>query len=281
MTGVEKTESMTLFGGDEGWQADDWTASDDRVRGGKSQSYLDFKDKTACFHGNLDIKTLGGAGFASQRTTSDDLGFDLHKYAGITLHLAKGDSQSPAPSSKRRSSSKLDLATDNRTIEKRYTFILKDEVLPKNSNDGRDQASISYECDFELPPQAEPGHSHDRTVFIPWESLNPTYRGKLKKDAKPLDRSKIKRVSIMMRSYFGTQEGDFSLELRSITAVPTAPSFADFTAGGKDPRQLEEGQGDDNEALIQTAGSHVQIGRSGHSMVRRLDNRAYRWKVNL
>ncbi|GAB7361111.1 hypothetical protein MBLNU230_g1149t1 [Neophaeotheca triangularis] len=243
MTGVEKTESMTLFGGDEGWQADDWTASDDRVRGGKSQSYLDFKDKTACFHGNLDIKTLGGAGFASQRTTSDDLGFDLHKYAGITLHLAKGD-------------------------KKRYTFILKDEVLPKNSNDGRDQASISYECDFELPPQAEPGHSHDRTVFIPWESLNPTYRGKLKKDAKPLDRSKIKRVSIMMRSYFGTQEGDFSLELRSITAVPTAPSFADFTAGGKDPRQLEEGQGDDNEALIQTAGSHVQIGRSGHSMIR-------------
>lgn len=77
------------------WSADDWTASDDRVRGGKSQSYLDASDKKiGRFYGNLDIKTLGGAGFASQRTTGDDREYDLSKYAGIELRIAKGDSTS-------------------------------------------------------------------------------------------------------------------------------------------------------------------------------------------
>ena len=66
---------------------------------------------------------------------------------------------------------------------------------------GREQATISWECDFDLPPQTVPGETKDRTVFIPWDSLNPTYRGKLKKDAEPLDLKKIKRFSIMMRRY--------------------------------------------------------------------------------
>lgn len=91
--------------------------------------------------------------------------------------------------------------TDSYLAEKRYTFILKDELLPKDSTTGREQATISWECDFELPPQTTPGETHDRSVFIPWDSLNPTYRGKLKKDAEPLDTSRIKRMSIMMRRY--------------------------------------------------------------------------------
>lgn len=36
---------------------------------------------------------------------------------------------------------------------------------------------------------------------MPWKALNPTYRGKLKKDAKSLDLKTVKRVSIMMRRY--------------------------------------------------------------------------------
>ena len=83
--------------------------------------------------------------------------------------------------------------------EKRYTVILKDELLPKNEDNGREQATISYECDFELPPQAEPGETEDRKVFIPWKSFNPTYRGRVKKDAKPIDLASVKRFSIMMR----------------------------------------------------------------------------------
>ena len=85
--------------------------------------------------------------------------------------------------------------------EKRYTLILKDTLLSRDPDTGREQATISWECDFDLPPQTIPGETKDRTVFIPWDSLNPTYRGKLKKDAEPLDLKKIKRFSIMMRRY--------------------------------------------------------------------------------
>lgn len=62
---------------------------------GKSISYLDCTDKTGTFRGNLDIKTLGGAGFASQRTTQEDAEWDLSRYAGIELCIAKGDSTCP------------------------------------------------------------------------------------------------------------------------------------------------------------------------------------------
>lgn len=57
------------------------------------QSYLVRDEKNARFYGNLDIKTLGGAGFASQRTVSEDKNWDLSEYAGIQLDIAKGDSK--------------------------------------------------------------------------------------------------------------------------------------------------------------------------------------------
>jgi len=86
-----------------------------------------------------------------------------------------------------------------RSAEKRYTLILKDTLLDKDPETGREQATISWECDFELPPQAEPGETLERQVYVPWSSLNPTYRGKLKKDARPIDLKNVKRFSIMMR----------------------------------------------------------------------------------
>jgi hypothetical protein len=60
----------------------------------QTQSFLEIKDSTARFHGTLDIETLGGAGFASQRTTGDDREWDLSDYAGIQLKFAEGDSMS-------------------------------------------------------------------------------------------------------------------------------------------------------------------------------------------
>ena len=57
------------------------------------QSYLVRDEKNARFYGELDIKTLGGAGFASQRTVSEDKTWDLSGYAGIQLEIAKGDSE--------------------------------------------------------------------------------------------------------------------------------------------------------------------------------------------
>jgi hypothetical protein len=77
---------------------------------------------------------------------------------------------------------------------KTYTFILKDTLLPKRPN-GREQSTISWETDF-TPGGAQGG---ERKVFVPWDKLKPTDRGREKKDAEPLDLKNIKRCSIMMR----------------------------------------------------------------------------------
>lgn len=179
------------------WDADDWTASDDRVRGGKSQSYLDIESSgsVAKFNGNLDTETLGGAGFASQRTTGDDRSWDLSKYDGIELVIAKADAQ-------------------------RYTFTVKNHLLPRRS-DGREQSTVVYEYDFAIDSGA--GHSENddnsTTIFIPWSALKATYRGKPKDDAPKFNKKKIKRFSIMNRSFFGDQKGKFALSIKSIAAV--------------------------------------------------------------
>lgn len=152
------------------WSSSDWTSSDDRVRGGASQSYLTISSTspTALFHGILDIKTLGGAGFASQRTTGEKQVWDLSSYTGILLDIVSAD-------------------------DKKYTLTLKDEILPQSPN-GREQSTISWEYDFCAKQEGE-------ELFIRWDEFKPTFRGKEKKDAEPLDVGGIKRISIMMRRY--------------------------------------------------------------------------------
>jgi Complex I intermediate-associated protein 30 (CIA30) len=61
----------------------------------------------------LTVETLGGAGFASQRTGGDDRMWNLCSCEGITLTLGKAD-------------------------KKKYTFVLKYEILPPSEN-GREQ----------------------------------------------------------------------------------------------------------------------------------------------
>lgn len=148
----------------------DWTSSDDRVRGGSSFSEFSISPAApaAIFRGTLDTKTLGGAGFASQRTTGEDRSWDLSKSDGILLDIAKCD-------------------------EKKYTLILKDELLPKSSN-GREQSTISWEYDFKPDKNGE-------LVHVRWHDLKPTYRGREKEGAEPLDLKNVKRISLMMRRY--------------------------------------------------------------------------------
>jgi Complex I intermediate-associated protein 30 (CIA30) len=47
--------------------------------------------ETATFNGTLDINTLGGAGFASQRTTGEDRLWDLSPYDGIEIEILNAD----------------------------------------------------------------------------------------------------------------------------------------------------------------------------------------------
>ncbi|KAJ5549014.1 hypothetical protein N7513_006248 [Penicillium frequentans] len=177
-----------LFGGSRAWNPSDWTTSDDRVRGGSSISTLICSPSslTAIFSGNLDIKTLGGAGFASQRTSGEDRTWDLSDYDGIELVL------------------------DGRLMDgKFYTLTLKDEILPKRS-DGREQSTVSWEFDFKAT---------EEKLFVRFSDLRPTYRGREKRDVEPLDLKNIKRFGIMMRSFFGDQEGPFELGIVSISGL--------------------------------------------------------------
>ncbi|KAL4743808.1 complex I intermediate-associated protein 30-domain-containing protein [Aspergillus similis] len=179
-----------IFGGPHPWLLADWTSTDDRVRGGSSHSHLipSHDGKTATFKGHLDTRTLGGAGFASQRTTGDR-SWDLSSYAGVELDIDTANSDT-----------------------KLYTLIVKDErgLLPPR-DDGRERSGLSWEADF------RPGCNKGK-VIVRWEDFRPTYRGKEVRDVEPLNRKAIKRFSIMMRSFFGEQEGDFALSLVSIAA---------------------------------------------------------------
>jgi hypothetical protein len=98
-------------------------------------------------------------------------------------------------------------------------------------------------------------------------NTNTTCRGKLQKDVDPLKTDSIKRMSIMMRrytetqhnhlpfwtrltldSFFGSQKGDFSLTIKSITALDAAPAVEPYSQIAsqrnlemQDPKALEDG----------------------------------------
>jgi hypothetical protein len=82
----------------------------------------------------------------------------------------------------------LDVANSD---DKQYTLILKDELLPKSPN-GREQSTISWEYDFKAKQGGE-------KIFLTWDELNATYRGRKVADPAPLDVKNVRRISLMMR----------------------------------------------------------------------------------
>jgi hypothetical protein len=172
------SETLDLYGGDRPWDAAQWQTSDDRVRGGSSRSHLTVLDpRLARFHGHLDTKTLGGAGFASQHSAGE-LHLDLSGCSGLVLSVAGPSADG------------LAAAAD---ASKRFAVTLKDQ-LPGERPDGRAKSGISWEADFTWGPQ-----DGCAQIFLPWSDFKATYRGRDKPDAEPLDLSAIKRVGLMMR----------------------------------------------------------------------------------
>lgn len=173
------------------WLPPPWTTTDDRVRGGASQSYLSaLPDSRAHFHGHLDTSTLGGAGFASQfsppqvtRIEYDDgeeESWDLSGYDGIEVQAGKGDG-------------------------KVYTLILKDEEAAGKREDGREKAGINWEVDFEVGEEDAEGGKQEgdsggvTRIWVPWKEFKATYRGKEKTDAGELKKGEVRRIGLMMR----------------------------------------------------------------------------------
>lgn len=141
------------------------------MRGGSSQSYLTVVNtQHARFHGHLDTTTLGGAGFASQHTMGE-LHLDLKDYEGIVVSI-KGPEKADG---------------------KDYALTLKDTSPPPRRDDGREKSSLSWEAEFRAE---KPGD-----VKLTWDKFKPTYRGREKPDAKPLNTADIRQVGLMMRRY--------------------------------------------------------------------------------
>ena len=147
-----------------------WTATNDSVRGGTSISDLSPVPNTsqARFHGVLDTKTLGGAGFASQIAIPLQA-WDLSSYEGLQVEVVKGD-------------------------DKKYTLILKDDVPEEKREDGRDKSAVNWQYDFVAGADKS-------MVWVPWSSFKPVYRGVEKPDAAPLKIGEIQRIALMFRRY--------------------------------------------------------------------------------
>ena len=85
-------------------------------------------------------------------------------------------------------------------VAKRYTLTLKDELLPPDPDTGREQSTVSYEYDFVARVgRGRMKHPRVTRIRVPWANFTATYRGKEKRDAPPLDRRRVRRLSLMMR----------------------------------------------------------------------------------
>ncbi|KXS21107.1 CIA30-domain-containing protein [Gonapodya prolifera JEL478] len=183
---AEEDGLLFLYGGPQKWNLSQWTAQDDTVRNGTSKSFLELADHEACsvhFHGNLNTTTLGGAAFASQRT-ADLLSLDLSTYDGLILAVGPNDG-------------------------KNYSFIVMDAIPPLV--DGREQSGLTWE--YNVVADKWGG-----IVAIKWSDLQPTFRGRVQPNPPPLNKASIKRFTIMARSFFNQQSGDFSLVVYGISA---------------------------------------------------------------
>lgn len=202
------------------WRSVRWETVDDRVRGGASRSHISIDESGLVrFAGNLDITTLGGAGFASQRTVQPlPIPLDADRFSGLSLTFNPISSASSSPSS---SSSSLDLPETAApgTVQ---TFTLQLHTQTEERRwDGRRKSAVVYEWDFSLPHRqldSVVSAGKNRTLTAPWSSFRPFFRGR-PVEAPKLDPRRVTQWSIMARSLFGQQAGHFSLVLESLDAV--------------------------------------------------------------
>ncbi|KAH8916186.1 CIA30-domain-containing protein [Atractiella rhizophila] len=186
-------------------EAGHFRAVDDVVRGGNSVSRLDVVGggekgtRRARFWGTVDTSTLGGAGFASQSHTFEKA-LDLSPYTrGFRLRLKR--------------SARLEALTA-------FTLNLKD-TRPAKGPDGRTESSVVHEYAFDVKKDLKIKPGEERDLIVPWNSFKETYRGREvpKNGRLGLRRQHIVEISIMCRSNFNKQHGDFELDWIGLTAL--------------------------------------------------------------
>lgn len=180
-------------------------AQDDSVRGnGTSSSHLDIltpgcaenpssESSVVKFYGNLNFESLGGAGFASQRTVDDWPELDVSAYDELVLEIPYTDG-------------------------KKYTLNLKDTVPPAGTND---RATVSWGYDFQLPAtvQGASSNAEVQRAAVLLKDLVPTFNGRVVNDSAPLNTTGIKRVSIMIRRLVDVSTGGYMSRLLTLVCA--------------------------------------------------------------
>ncbi|KIO30357.1 hypothetical protein M407DRAFT_155587 [Tulasnella calospora MUT 4182] len=194
------------------------------------------------FSGVLDTKTLGGAGFASQKYRfSEPLNLDSARYSGLRFKLVSCDFNYDSKSS---SSSSASSAT-RYSPPNEFTITLTTVPLPHQKPKSR----VTWESHFEVPQKTGEGDSWAQVqtfkLDLPFESFSPVYRGRPvpgarsqppqvgddgqsmqylleedSEDERPVFNTEhIYEFGLMCRSEFGKQEGQFCLGLLKVEAI--------------------------------------------------------------
>lgn len=164
-----------------------------------------------------DIKTLGGAGFASQLYMfgPSPLHLPRTEFEGITIHVA------PSP---KQVTSDVGMSKKPSTPHT-FTLVLKTEPQTKRPQPPQvppypEPASLSYEHNFSAPSHFSGSNGTTGKVELCFKDFKPVYRGReVSRDDpryRPFDSSRTYELSLMCRSGFGKQEGEFDIVIAGI-----------------------------------------------------------------
>ena len=140
--------------------------------------------------------------------------WDLHAYDGLEIEWTEGDG-------------------------KTYTLVLKDELEEEDRGDGSGRTKSGVVWEAEIKMEREGGRA-----WVPWGGFRPTYRGRKWEGGGELKVREIKRVGVMMRSFFGEQEGGFRVVLRGVCAVRVGRE------GGEVVEGVRKGDEDEEEGCL-------------------------------
>jgi len=187
-----------LFGPPHRWNASQWKSQTDALRGGVSTAWLRVSlDGTyALFEGTLDSIALGGAGFSS---VVNDGEWNFEGKDGLWVEVQ-----------------------GMKNPKKTLTLLLKNEV-PKEGEGEKEKekprSTVSWEYEIDLTATAstssavgpdeedEEGLAPMLRMFMPFAEFKPFYRGRpVEPEGEGLKLGDVKRVGLMVRSYFGRQE---------------------------------------------------------------------------
>ncbi|SPO26267.1 uncharacterized protein UTRI_02543 [Ustilago trichophora] len=221
------------------WRSDYFCAVDDRVRGGTSHShtaivqYPPISRGELVFSGFLDTTTLGGAGFASQASsTAFPVTLTKDDFSGLRLVVRKQPNwsePSPPPSDGSNPGGGKHPVTS-------FVFEIKTEE-PKRRPDGRRESVIVWEWSFTIPNEGDDVADSNVNMVLTnddfwvfdssWDDFKPFYRGRpVDPDtAEEFHPDQVYEWSLMARSNFQAQSGPFALQLHSLAALPVEDQF--------------------------------------------------------